>query len=637
MNGLIFRVLVSFSIWALIAGVRLPAFAAGLEADMVIFNGKILTADSPDPDNFRTAQAAAIYDGKFVVVGNNDEALALAGASTRRIDLGGRTVIPGLVETHQHINRSSYAGHFVPKGAPMVDSTVPAPTWTNKDDFLAQIRTLALSKKPGEWIISTVRGGVGGGMVIELQKGEVTRFDLDKVSPNNPVHLHWNVSVEGLLNSKALDPLLARYPKIVGVIRDARGVPTGRVEGVANYTMLFEFWPLIPAQELGSYYRQEMEEQAAAGLTSISTRLLPNDVAAVSSVGAMKQLPTRIAFSLEAAARSETTEAIMRRLTGLQGGQGKAIWGLGSDLMWMVGISPISIDSTPGVAGSCVRKPFPREAPEFPLWLHQFYGPTGLCRLQDPSYHDIDVLRMAAQNGFRISGMHVSGDKAVDQFLDLVEELSKQYPAIAGQRWAADHCQMIREEQVVRAKTLGIMFSCAPTFLYGGARGAVGAFKYIYGEEEAGDSVIPFRRFVRHGVRGVMELDSHGFYPFLALEIAVTRKDNTGKVWGPNQKINRREALYTYTRWSSEYLLKEDVIGTIEPRKAADFVVLDRDYLAVPDEDISEINPLLTVMGGRITYSQPQFAASLGMQPAGFQQDPTWWQRGRAGARPAGN
>ena len=90
------------------------AGGAGLEADMVVLNAKILTVDSPDSDRFRTAQAAAIYDGKFVAVGSNQEVLQYAGASTQRIDVGGRTVLPGLVETHDHLYE--YGVHWFPKG-----------------------------------------------------------------------------------------------------------------------------------------------------------------------------------------------------------------------------------------------------------------------------------------------------------------------------------------------------------------------------------------------------------------------------------------------------------------------------------------------------------------------------------------
>ena len=237
---------------------------AGLDADMVIFNGKILTLDSSDPNNFATAQAAAINDGRFVVVGANDQALQYVGPKTVKIDLGGRTVIPGLIETHDHIYDNG--AHFFPPDKPQVEMQVPPIQWTNKDDFLAQIRTTVLKKKPGEWIVTMPRGGSVMGIIVPLQDGTVTRFDLDKVTPNNPFVLHWSAMEEELVNTKALNALLQRYPNIRGIVKDAKGVPNGHLKGLANNTLRYEFWPQIPPQDLGPYYKMEMEELAAQGL-----------------------------------------------------------------------------------------------------------------------------------------------------------------------------------------------------------------------------------------------------------------------------------------------------------------------------------------------------------------------------------
>lgn len=188
---------------------------------------------------------------------------------------------------------------------------------------------------------------------------------------------------------------------------------------------------------------------------------------------------------------------------------------------------------------------------------------------------------------------------------------------------------IVNEQQAVRAKKLGVMFSCGPKYLYGGERGAVGASKQLYGEEEkAADWNIPFRRFINDGVRVTMELDEHAFHPFLALQVAMTRKDVKGKVWGPQQRIDRREALYTYTRWSAEYVLKENLLGSIEPKKFADFVVLNRDYLTVPEEEMGRIDPVLTVVGGQIVYSQSEFAGALGLPTVGYQGDRSYWKCG---------
>jgi predicted amidohydrolase YtcJ len=111
----------------------------------------------------------------------------------------------------------------------------------------------------------------------------------------------------------------------------------------------------------------------------------------------------------------------------------------------------------------------------------------------------------------------------------------------------------------------------------------------------------------------------------------INRKDVNGKVWGPDQALTRQEALYTYTRWSSEYLLKENFLGSIEPGKAADFIVLNRDYLTVPEDEIGRIDPVLTVMGGKFTYTDPDFATSMGFPQVGYRGSRTHWKRGVPG------
>ena len=362
------------------------ARAAGLEADMVIYNGKILTADSPDPRTFTIAQAAAIYDGKFVAVGGNDEVLQYAGPQTKKIDLGGRTVLPGLVETHHHIY--SYANHFFPKDQPKPGETDPGTplTWTNKADFLAQIRSLALKKKPGEWIVSQPRGGGAMGLVPEIFRGDITKAELDEVAPNNPVVIYWQDATQAQVSTKAVELLLERYPKMIGVRRDANGVPTGRLAGAASETLWHEYFPVVPPEQLAPYYKMEMEEIAAQGMTTVSTKLLPNDLAAYFWIHARGELPTRMAYTSQALTGSVNVEAMARRLYGLQGGAGANMWGQGDDKLWMIGITHISGDSVTGTGGACVSKEYPREALNYPLWRYQFFGPRGICRLDYPDF-----------------------------------------------------------------------------------------------------------------------------------------------------------------------------------------------------------------------------------------------------------
>jgi len=434
------------------------ARAAGLAADTVIYNGKILTADSPDPNNFTTVQAAAIYDGKFIAVGSNQEVLEYAGLSTQKIDLGGRTVIPGLVETHDHLY--NYGAHFVPPGVKQVHQGDPPVVWTNKAEFLTQIQTLAMQKKPGEWISTTPRGGTQG-RVHELQTGEVTRFDLDKVVPNNPLVITWTPTTEALVNTIALNLLLERYPNIPGLMRDANGVPNGRlISSLPVSTLEEELLPHASTADLAPYYKMEMEEVAAQGITTFSSRLAPNHLAVYASLHQRGEMPMRLAYSTEAVHRNVNSESMMSRLVGLQGGTGKHIWGAGDDKLWLIGMSMGNIDHLINAGGSCVSEVYPREALDFPLWKRQYYGPHGRCTLIDPNYRDRETFTQMAKYGFRSTAMHSGGDLGIDQYLDLVEELSKQYPDIVERRWAIDHCPFITESHAERARKLGIMFSC---------------------------------------------------------------------------------------------------------------------------------------------------------------------------------
>jgi predicted amidohydrolase YtcJ len=590
---------------------------------MVIYNGHILTADSPDPNNFSIAKAAAIYDGKFIVVGTDEEALATAGPNTKKIDLQGRTVIPGLVETHDHVY--DYGVHFAPGGIkPGQEPPVP---FTSKEDFLAQIRTIALRKKPGEWILTEPKGG-DMGVIPQLHDGTVTRFDIDKVTPNNPFFMVWASENFSMVNTKVLDLLLKDHPDVLGVVRDKKKVPTGLLMRAATRVTEFELTPDPTPESLAPYYKEELEDIAAQGITTVSSKLYADELTGYEYLKANGELPIRFPYSIGAFASTVDPDGEFARLKGFQGGTGKHMWGVGDDMMWAIGVYLGNIDHVPSIAGSCVSKPYPREAKEFPLWRFQLFGPNGQCPLTDPNFNEREAFEAVAKYGFRSTAMHSGGDLGIDQYLDMVEELSKKYPDIVDRRWAIDHCRFVNDRQAERAKQLGIMFSCGPKYVYYGDKGDIGAFAVLFGVKTAEDVVVPLRRLIDDGIQPVMQLDQGDFHPMLSLQVAITRKDKNGKVWGPQQRITRQEALYMYTRWSPVYVLAEDKLGTIEPNKLADFVVLSRDYMTTPEDEIGRIDALMTVVGGKIVYTDSQFASSMGLPQVGYRGPRDKWIRG---------
>ena len=598
--------------------------AAGLEADLVLYNGEILTADTENPADFTIAEAVAIYDGKFVVVGSNQEALEFAGPSTRRIDLAGRTVLPGMIETHLHVNGQT--SHHLKRS---LDTTDPPLQWRSKQEGLAQLRTLALQKKAGEWIIVRIRqGGPLYRGNVDTHSATPTLAELDEVAPNNLVVIMFSSRDPVVVNSRALNLLMERYPKGVPVIvKGPDGRPTGMLETSAAYTM-GEFFPELSPQQIGEYapfYKKELEEPAARGLTTVATRVDTESLRVYQLLDQREEMPVRLAYATQMAAYHPLAEVLLRRVPGRAGH--------GTPWLWLSGVTLLNIEGTGGPhrGAACIHGTYPREAVNFPVWLDQPYGPHGYCKLTgDPNDTVLrDTLLAAARFGWAVTNIHLNGDRSMDDYMDVLDEAEQKYQIKAADlRFSADHCGHISEEQAQRAQRLGITFSCTPASFEDVEKTMLGAYALIYDKARAADSLAPFRRLIRLGMKPSIHCEGHQDWTFTCLQHAITRRDKaTGEVWGPQQRINRREALYTYTRWSAWHVWKENYIGSIEPGKWADLVVLDQDYLTILEDEIAQINPLLTIVGGQIRYSNPNYAASEGLPTVGFQAPPDWWQR----------
>jgi len=451
---------------------------------------------------------------------------------------------------------------------------------------------------------------------------------LDEVSPKNPVVIVLGNNDPVLANSLAVNAFLERYPKGVPVVvRGSDGKPTGLLQTAAAYTIQEFLPPLSPQklEELAPVFKKELEEPAARGLTTVATRVDIPSLEVYELLDAREEMPIRLAYGDQMAAYHPLADMIFSRVH-LRAGHGTP-W------LWLSGASMLNIEGGvgPTTGDACIHGTYPRQAENFPAWKEQRYGPQGYCKLtEDPNDTVLrDDFLAAARHNWTITNIHINGDRGLDDYMDALEEGAKKYQIRPVElRWSADHCGYISEPQAQRAKRLGITFTCTPEALGDAEKGTVGAYAVIYDKERAADAYAPFRRLVRLGLKPSIHCEGHQDWTFHCLQEAITRKDDaTGRVWGPQQRISRQEALYTYTRWAAWHVWKEKQIGSIEPGKWADLVVIDRDYLTTPEDEITQINPLLTIVGGRIRYSEPKFASHAGVPTVGFQAPPEWWKR----------
>lgn len=600
------------------AGLR----GAPIEADWVFHNGKILTANTEDPAQFATAQAVAIYDGKFVVVGTNQQALETAGPNTRRIDLAGKTVLPGMIETHLHVH--SQAGrHYLGQG---VEETDPAIRWSTNEEGLGELRALAARKKPGEWIIVSVEGATPT-MVLGDAPPVPSLAEIDRTVPNNPISVSLWGEEPFLVNSLALNMMLERYPKgVAGMVRNSNGQPTGLLRKAAARAIQ-DFWPPLPREKVEQAvlaFKRELEEPAARGLTTVATRVDHESLRVYQILDQREEMPVRLAYATEMASYHPLPDLFFKRIPFRAGH--------GSPWLWLSGATVGIVEGTrgPEIAAACIHTAYKPEVANFAMWKLMPWGSDGDCRLgSDPEDAPLrNFFLQAVRYSWAINNIHINGDLALDQYLDLLEEADRQYGGVAELRISADHCGYVNETQARRAQRLGISFTCTPVSFANAEKNTVGAYATLYDRERAADAYAPFKRLTSSGMKPSAHCEGHQDWTFTCLELMITRKDQqTGSVWGPQQRIDRREALYTLTRWAAWHLWKEKYVGSIEVGKWADLVVIDKDYMSLPEEELSEINPLLTITGGKISYSDPKFAPSAGLPTVGFQALPNWWQR----------
>ena len=223
--------------------------------------------------------------------------------------------------------------------------------------------------------------------------------------------------------------------------------------------------------------------------------------------------------------------------------------------------------------------------------------------------------------GYRVAGVHTYGDEGILDMFDAFEEAAKDRP-VADRRFAIDHVMMISPKVIERAKSLGIIWSVNPQMAEGPRSDLT---MMTYGETIADEWLQPTKSLIDAGLRVMYGSDTHGdrSRPMLGLEYMVTRKNHRGVVYGAKEAIDRATGLLMMTRWAAEYAFREHELGTIEPEEMiADLIVLDKnplDEVAVTDDQLSDVRVLMTLVGAKIKFTAPDFAAARGLPVVGYQ------------------
>ncbi len=516
--------------------------------DLILTNGKIITVD----ERFSIAHGVAVRGDRIVAVGTSQDMTRLAGPNTRRIDLRGRALTPGLIDNHMHLLR----GGTTWKWEVRLDGI------ESRKQALEMLRARAAAVGPGEWVYTL------GGWAIEQfadDKRPFTRAELDQVVPNNPIFLQASYR-EAYLNSRGLQAvgIADAASQDAAVVRDASGKPTGRVLE-AGFRQLVNKLPTARGAEIEASTRLMIKDLNKMGLTTFGSSGCEADV-----------MPT------------------YRKLAD----QGQ------------LNVRVFCI-SAPGGAGDQL---LPRIAQmklfQGDNYIDQiFYGESVYGPLHDPMFivkSDPKPEQLAqwrriateiAKAGLPLH-VHANLTNTIDGFLDQIEQIHKEYP-IKNLRWTLAHVNQINASHLERMKKLGMYAAVHPWAVING-----GINHEVFGA--AADDMAPLNTIQNSGIMWGFGSDgtrANQIMPFTTLWWAVTGKMVGGtRVLRQTETISREDALIAHTRRNAYFVFQEDNLGSIQPGKLADLVVLDRDYLTIPADQIKDIRPVMTMVGGRVVY-----------------------------------
>jgi len=584
--------------------------------DQIVVNGKIVSMDDPglNTNPGRVYEAMALKGNRIMALGSNQQIRSLADRNTKVLDVGGLTVIPGIIDTHAHLfgdeRIAAELGIRSPDKGIALQVEAGRDMETTRMIVENALRNAVTQVQAGDWIAMRVAAnpdkGVHSSRVAAwVSRGELApKVRLNQVAPENPVIVRGGT--RATMNSAAWELASDLLPGFVDYeaqeVPDVEGATERGIVAVGAMTAItWDIWYRNqPRSLLAEMIRRDWEMAAAHGVTAFGSRVHhPRILDAVTQLNREGRAPIRFMILLETHRRPGDPEAIRQlyRMTG-------NFTGVGNDMMWFGGVASELWDSS-----------FPQVClgPDVPA------SPSIKIREKCPQPGEMywDTLQNALEEGWRLAGVHGVGSHGVRLYIQMIEMAMKNsgmtVEDIRRLRLTTEHAEALGTPPDVMAKLkeYGIIVSANPPRL---RRESV----YL---EDYGPAVEPFLQPVKTWLdQGINVVGQFEGYEGIGtnFNIFITREVN-GRTVLPEEKLDRVTVLKMWTTWASHYLLKEKAIGTLEVGKLADLVVLDKDFFTISTDQIPKIIPQMTMVGGEIRYLGSELASKLGMEPVGYE------------------
>jgi predicted amidohydrolase YtcJ len=568
-------------------------------ADLILLNGNIYTVNQKMPH----AEAVAVKGDRIVFVGTNAAAKIYQGPNTRVVDLHGGTVVPGMTDAHYHF-----------LGVGQREMNLNLEGITSLEDFLAKVKERVDKAKPGEWI-------TGRGWIETFWKGQAfpTRWDLDKISPNNPVILGRADGHGAVANSLALKAggvtKETKDPFGGQILRDKEtGEPTGMLLDNAQGLVRRQ----VPPNAEGN------DEQAAILADKRSIGLgwtqVQDPGGSYRDVDLYKKLygEGKLKIRIYKAVYGPGAEAdrLLR--------EGPVIEAYNNKLN--VRTIKVVSDGALGSRGAALLAPY-SDVPEIKTADGSMKPNVGFLRVKDENL--MPMLKAALEKGIQVE-THAIGDYAnrfiLDEYEKALAAVPKSRRKIAEPRWRDEHSQIVNPADIPRFAKLGIIPSMQPSH-------AIGDFHFApsrLGKERL-NGAYAWNTFIKSGVvvPGGSDAPVERGEPMIEFYAAVARKDIRGysdEDWHPEEKVARDNALKMFTAWAAYAAFEENLRGSIEVGKLADFTVLSADIMKIPEMEILKTHCVMTIIGGEIVYEASSQSAVLETDFSRLPATDLWWR-----------